>query len=204
MIASFHSFTHLKGKSVRCLGIGVLAIAIGMIFFAPANRLIEDQKELKQELSSNLEKIKNQPTQQGNILFLGDSVMLGAYQELEDTFKDQATIDAKESRQISSLAEILQEYSNLAEYSIMVIGLGTNGTISDMSIDEIMNLLKDKKIYWINIKCPEEWQESVKQKLAELPSHYKNVSIIDWFVHSKDHPEYFYDDDTHVNYSPLS
>ena len=27
----------------------------------------------------------------------------------------------------------------------------------------------------------------------------KNVNIIDWFSHSKDHPEYFYDDETHLN-----
>ena len=38
-----------------------------------------------------------------------------------------------------------------------------------------------------------------ESKLAELPSRYKNVNIIDWFSHSKDHPEYFYDDETHLN-----
>ena len=68
--------------------------------------------------------------------------MLGAYQELEDTFSGQATVDAKESRQISSLATILQGYPNLADYSTVVIGLGTNGIISDESIDEILTQLK--------------------------------------------------------------
>lgn len=199
MIAGFHSFMHLKRKAGRYLGAGLVAVAIGMIIFAPTNRLTADQNELKQELSSNLKKIENQPNQKGNILFLGDSVMLGAYQELEDTFSGQATVDAKESRQISSLATILQGYPNLADYSTVVIGLGTNGIISDESIDEILTQLKDKQIYWITIKCPEGWQESVNQKLAELPSRYKNVNIIDWFGHSKDHPEYFYDDETHLN-----
>ena len=199
MIAGFHSFMHLKRKAGRYLGAGLVAVAIGMIIFAPTNRLTADQNELKQELSSNLKKIENQPNQKGNILFLGDSVMLGAYQELEDTFSGQATVDAKESRQISSLATILQGYPNLADYSTVVIGLGTNGIISDESIDEILTQLKDKQIYWITIKCPEGCQESVNQKLAELPSRYKNVNIIDWFSHSKDHPEYFYDDETHLN-----
>jgi len=199
MIAGFHSFTHLKRKAARYLGAGLVTVAIGMIIFAPTNRLTADQNELKQELSSNLKKIENQPNQKGNILFLGDSVMLGAYQELEDTFSGQATVDAKESRQISNLATILKGYPNLADYSKVVIGLGTNGIISDKSIDETFTQLKDKQIYWITIKCPEGWQEAVNQKLAELPSRYNNVNIIDWFGHSKDHPEYFYDDETHLN-----
>lgn len=199
MIVSFQIFTQSKGVAGRWLRTGLIAIAIGIIIFAPDNRLTVDQTELKQELSSNLKKIEEQPAQNGSILFIGDSVMLGAYQEIDNTFKGQAIVDAKESRQASSLATIIQGYPNLADYSTVVIGLGTNGIISDESIDETFSLLKDKKIYWINVKCPEGWQESVNQKLSELPNRYKNVNIIDWFDHSKDHPEYFYDDEIHLN-----
>ena len=85
-----------------------------MIIFAPTNRLTADQNELKQELSSNLKKIENQPNQKGNILFLGDSVMLGAYQNWKIRLVGKQPLMRKESRQISSLATILQRVSQFS------------------------------------------------------------------------------------------
>lgn len=190
---------HIKKRSVRLVLATAGVLSIGMILLAPADRLTKDQQELQSSFSTNAKKIENQDKEQGEILFLGDSVMLGAYQELKTTFHGYATIDAKESRQITSIVDILQNYPNLQDYSSIVIGLGTNGVISDDSIKETMTRLSGKLVFWINIKCPNEWQDHINQTLAELPSIYTNVTIIDWFEESDDHPEYFYDDHTHLN-----
>ncbi|PEH48746.1 acyltransferase family protein [Enterococcus faecium] len=184
--------------ALMIIGVSVLVLR------APANRLTADQNQLQSLLKENSSKAsagENQLSQDKKILFIGDSVMLGAYQELKETFKKEALVDAKESRQITALPEILKEHKDLVSYQQIVIGLGTNGVITDDAIEKTMSLLKDKKVYWVNIKAPTGWQETINATLAKLPNQYSNITMIDWYSESKNHPEFFYDDETHLNES---
>ncbi|HGF7952031.1 TPA: acyltransferase family protein [Enterococcus faecium] len=175
-----------------------------LVLRAPENRLTADQNQLQSLLKENSSKAnagENLLSQEKKILFIGDSVMLGAYQELKETFKKEALVDAKESRQITALPEILKEHKDLVSYQQIVIGLGTNGVITDEAIEQTMSLLKDKKVYWVNIKAPTGWQDTINATLATLPNQYSNITMIDWYSESKNHPEFFYDDETHLNES---
>ncbi|KAA0689724.1 acyltransferase family protein [Enterococcus faecium] len=184
--------------ALMIIGVSVLVLR------APANRLTADQNQLQSLLKENSSKAnagENLLSQEKKILFIGDSVMLGAYQELKETFPKEALVDAKESRQITALPEILKEHKDLVSYQQIVIGLGTNGVITDEAIEQTMSLLKDKKVYWVNIKAPTGWQETINATLAKLPNQYSNITMIDWYSESKNHPEFFYDDETHLNES---
>lgn len=184
--------------ALMIIGVSVLVLR------APANRLTADQNQLQSLLKENSSKAnagENLLSQEKKILFIGDSVMLGAYQELKETFKKEALVDAKESRQITALPEILKEHKDLVSYQQIVIGLGTNGVITDEAIGQTMSLLKDKKVYWVNIKAPTGWQDTINATLATLPNQYSNITMIDWYSESKNHPEFFYDDETHLNES---
>ncbi|EGP5747119.1 acyltransferase [Enterococcus faecium] len=184
--------------ALMIIGVSVLVLR------APANRLTADQNQLQSLLKENSSKAnagENLLSQEKKILYIGDSVMLGAYQELKETFKKEALVDAKESRQITALPEILKEHKDLVSYQQIVIGLGTNGVITDEAIEQTMSLLKDKKVYWVNIKAPTGWQDTINATLATLPNQYSNITMIDWYSESKNHPEFFYDDETHLNES---
>ncbi|HAQ3657375.1 TPA: acetyltransferase [Enterococcus faecium] len=184
--------------ALMIIGVSVLVLR------APASRLTADQNQLQSLLKENSSKAnagENLLSQEKKILFIGDSVMLGAYQELKETFKKEALVDAKESRQITALPEILKEHKDLVSYQQIVIGLGTNGVITDEAIEQTMSLLKDKKVYWVNIKAPTGWQDTINATLATLPNQYYNITMIDWYSESKNHPEFFYDDETHLNES---
>ncbi|HFC9333692.1 TPA: acyltransferase family protein [Enterococcus faecium] len=184
--------------ALMIIGISVLVLR------APANRLTADQNQLQSLLKENSSKAsagENQLSQEKKILFIGDSVMLGAYQELKETFPKEALVDAKESRQITVLPEILKKHKDLVSYQQIVIGLGTNGVLTDDAIEQTMSLLKDKKVYWVNIKAPTGWQETINATLAKLPNQYSNITMIDWYSESQNHPEFFYDDETHLNES---
>lgn len=184
--------------ALMIIGVSVLVLR------APASRLTADQNQLQSLLKENSSKAnagENLLSQEKKILFIGDSVMLGAYQELKETFKKEALVDAKESRQITALPEILKEHKDLVSYQQIVIGLGTNGVITDEAIEQTMSLLKDKKVYWVNIKAPTGWQDTINATLATLPNQYSNITMIDWYSESKNHPEFFYDDETHLNES---
>ncbi|EOB2808020.1 acyltransferase family protein [Enterococcus faecium] len=184
--------------ALMIIGVSVLVLR------APANRLTAEQNQLQSLLKENSSKAnagENLLSQEKKILFIGDSVMLGAYQELKETFKKEALVDAKESRQITALPEILKEHKDLVSYQQIVIGLGTNGVITDEAIEQTMSLLKDKKVYWVNIKAPTGWQDTINATLATLSNQYSNITMIDWYSESKNHPEFFYDDETHLNES---
>ncbi|MDB7359555.1 acyltransferase family protein [Enterococcus faecium] len=184
--------------ALMIIGISVLVLR------APANRLTADQNQLQSLLKENSSKAsagENQLSQEKKILFIGDSVMLGAYQELKETFPKEALVDAKESRQITALPEILKKHKDLVSYQQIVIRLGTNGVLTDDAIEQTMSLLKDKKVYWVNIKAPTGWQETINATLAKLPNQYSNITMIDWYSESQNHPEFFYDDETHLNES---
>lgn len=184
--------------ALMIIGVSVLVLR------APANRLTAEQNQLQSLLKENSSKAnagENLLSQEKKILFISDSVMLGAYQELKETFKKEALVDAKESRQITALPEILKEHKDLVSYQQIVIGLGTNGVITDEAIEQTMSLLKDKKVYWVNIKAPTGWQDTINATLATLPNQYSNITMIDWYSESKNHPEFFYDDETHLNES---
>ncbi|EFF37081.1 TPA: acyltransferase family protein [Enterococcus faecium] len=184
--------------ALMIIGISVLVLR------APANRLTADQNQLQSLLKDNSSKAsagENQLSQEKKILFIGDSVMLGAYQELKETFPKEALVDAKESRQITALPEILKKHKDLVSYQQIVIRLGTNGVLTDDAIEQTMSLLKDKKVYWVNIKAPTGWQETINATLAKLPNQYSNITMIDWYSESQNHPEFFYDDETHLNES---
>ncbi|MHB9720046.1 MULTISPECIES: acyltransferase family protein [Enterococcus] len=184
--------------ALMIIGVSVLVLR------APANRLTADQNQLQSLLKENSSKAsagENQLSQEKKILFIGDSVMLGAYQELKETFPKEALVDAKESRQITAIPEILKEHKDLVSYQQIVIGLGTNGVLTDDAIEQTMSLLKDKKVYWVNIKAPTGWQDTINATLAKLPNQYSNITMIDWYSESKNHPEFFYDDETHLNES---
>ena len=184
--------------ALMMIGVSVLVLR------APANRLTADQNQLQSLLKDNSSKAsagENQLSQEKKILFIGDSVMLGAYQELKETFPKEALVDAKESRQITALPEILKKHKDLVSYQQIVIRLGTNGVLTDDAIEQTMSLLKDKKVYWVNIKAPTGWQETINATLAKLPNQYSNITMIDWYSESQNHPEFFYDDETHLNES---
>ncbi|MCC4121469.1 acyltransferase family protein [Lactococcus lactis] len=184
----------------------VIAACCVLVLHAPDNRLTHDQKNLKKLLAKNetaaQERSKSKNTEQSQTsetLFIGDSVMLGGYQEIENVFKGSATVDAKESRQVTALPDILSSCKGLDKYNKVVIGLGTNGVITEAAIDAAMKLLKDKQVYWINIKVPRDWESTVNGTLQRLVGKYPNLKIIDWHSKSQNHPEYFYDDEIHLN-----
>lgn len=159
--------------------------------------LIKEQEKLEQSLKSYditeeelKEKIKSMP-----LVGIGDSVMLGAAWNIKNMFPN-SYIDAKVSRSIWKAEEVLQ---NLKSQNLLgnpiVIHLGTNGDCSKAFKNQIMDDLKNKKVFWINTNN----LLYVNNELKELEQEYDNLEIIDWYNYSLNHNEYFYIDGIHLN-----
>lgn len=130
----------------------------------------------------------------------GDSVMLGAAEGLKEVFTS-AVVDADISRQVYTSADLLKKLKDeKLLYDTVVIGLGTNGMFNTSQFDDIMKIMGDRQVYWVNVLAPNErYQGDVNQMLANMAKKYKNLQIIDWYDYGRNHPEWFYEDSIHVN-----
>lgn len=159
-------------------------------------KLKEEDDNWKKELQdlekneSNLdEAVTNLP-----VVGIGDSVLLGAVNNLYDKFPN-GYFDGKVSRTAWSVNDILLELknNNLLGNPI-VLNLGTNGDCSLSCKEEIINTCADRDIFWINTVNLTD----VNDRLNNLAIKYSNLHIIDWYSISKDHDEYFAYDGIHL------
>ncbi|ACD66863.1 MAG TPA: acetyltransferase [Sulfurihydrogenibium sp.] len=160
----------------------------------------KSQKDNTKENEENpLEEIKNIEVGNlnGEVILIGDSVLLGASKYVQDFLKN-AYIDAKVGRQFKEIYSLL-ESGKLDKYNKIVIALGNNGYVSKKDLENVIERLKDKEIYLITLKVPRPWQNQVNNTFKEIASEYKNVKIIDWYSYSREKEELFTTDKVHLN-----
>lgn len=142
-----------------------------------------------------------QAAQSLSITSVGDSVMLGGR---DDTLKifQKMYMDAAVSRQAANVVPLLKQLDSQGILAPNVlIGLGTNGPFDSATMAQIMSVLgSSRHVFWINIHVPTRpWQDQVNQFLKQQEQHYHNLKVIDWYDYSKNHPSWFYSDQTHPN-----
>jgi len=160
----------------------------------------KSQKDNTKENEKNpLKEIKNIKVgnSNGEVILIGDSVLLGASKYVQDFLKN-AYIDAKVGRQFKEIYSLL-ESGKLDKYNKIVIALGNNGYVSKKDLENVIEKLKDKEIYLITVKVPRPWQNQVNNTFKKIASEYKNVKIIDWYSYSKEKEELFVTDKVHLN-----
>lgn len=171
-------------------------------------KLIEQNKEkyasqLQKENDEWIKTLESLDNNQNNlkeivsnlpITGIGDSVMLGAIQNLNTQFPN-GYIDAKVSRTAWKAGTILNE---LKEKNMLgnpiIINLGANGDCSTACKQEIMKNCGNRKVYWLNTTN----NQDTNIRLKNFASSYANLHIIDWYTISLGHSEYFYADGIHL------
>lgn len=135
------------------------------------------------------------------ITAVGDSVLADASTTLQEIFPNMY-IDAKVGRQVREVIPVLQSLAQSGKLAdTVLLSEGTNGPYSEQELEQIMMIIgKKRKLYWINVHVPtRRWQDQVNNDLKTATKKYPNLKVIDWYTYSKDHPEWFYDDNVHPN-----
>ena len=133
-----------------------------------------------------------------DVLAIGDSVMLGAANVLT---RRGVTVDALKSRpyrQALEIANFMKSVNRLG--SVVIIHLGTNNTVDEKTLDEIMVPLRDVPVVlFVTVHVPSEVRQNTNnRRINELPLRYENVKILDWYSIALAHPEYLYSDKIHI------
>jgi peptidoglycan/LPS O-acetylase OafA/YrhL len=137
----------------------------------------------------------------GRITAVGDSVMLGAAPAMQAVLGPNLYLDAKESRQFSAGLDLVRDLRMSGQLGDeIVVQLGTNGTIDPSDFDAMMQLFAGaKRVVILNAKVPRPWEQEVNDTLSAGIKNYKNAVLLDWHDIGTAHPEYFYNDQIHLN-----
>lgn len=160
--------------------------------------LKEKQKEYE-DMMKNLDKGEEELKEmiyKLPVVGIGDSVMLGASDELYKTFPN-GYFDAAVSRTDWMANDILKDLVNKNMLGdIIIFNFGTNGDCKDACKQDILNTIGDRQLYWITVTNDKD--VNVNTRYRKLAETHENVHVIEWEKAAKGHPEYFVADGIHL------
>lgn len=114
-----------------------------------------------------------------DVFALGDSVMKGAAVQLAEL---GVVVDAEQDRQGKMGADILLQLRELGvTMDNVVIHLGTNGSMSQETLDRMMGALSEvRTVVILTGKARRDWTAPNNDKIRALPQRYANVIVLDW------------------------
>jgi peptidoglycan/LPS O-acetylase OafA/YrhL len=135
------------------------------------------------------------------LVALGDSVMLGAAEELQAR---GFQVDALQSRQMKAFVPTMQTLKDNGTFgSVVVVHLGTNGGFSQETLDSMLATLADVPVVLLLTgKADRGWIADNNARLRAAPATHPNVTVVDWEVLSAScEGRCFYDDGIHLTQS---
>ena len=113
------------------------------------------------------------------VFALGDSVMKGAAPTLAEL---GIVVDAVQDRQGKMGADIFIQLQDLGvTMDAVVIHLGTNGPMSQKTLDSMMEAVAGvPRVVILTGKANRDWTDKNNKKIRALPTAYPNVVVLDW------------------------
>ena len=135
----------------------------------------------------------------GQVTAVGDSVMLD-YQDPLKAAVPGINVDAAVSRQWSDGELVLQAMKGSGQLGAeVIVGLGTNGPITDADFDSMMSILGGaSRVVFVNVHVDRPWQDPNNAVLTSGAARYHNVVIADWATLASQNPQWFGADGTHL------
>ena len=129
---------------------------------------------------------------------IGDSVMLGAKDELSGRGIKVNAVVSRQFRDAVPLVEQLKAAGRLRKK--VVIHLGNNGILIDAAdcnrISEVAG--PNRTVYLVNLKIPRSYRRTQNERLAACAQRRANTLLIDWFHYSRSHSSWFAADGYHL------
>jgi hypothetical protein len=136
-------------------------------------------------------------TPTGTVTAVGDSVMLGAVETLQQEIPNLAVIDARGSRQAAEAIAVLRQLRATGKLgNVVVVHVGNNGPLTAEQFDEMMGVLSGtREVLMVNTTVPDGYSRAPNNEvLADGARRYPNRAVlVDWHAASAGHPGYFWD-----------
>ena len=141
------------------------------------------------------------PIPNARVTAIGDSVMLGAQTSLRRFLGDRLQMDANVSRHFTEGLDVVRRLHDAGQLGdVVVIHLGTNGSIPEDQLDEIMRLLSGvQRVVLVNTRVDRPWEQPDNDAIAAAVPRYPNAVLLDWYSAASQHPEYLVQDGVHLS-----
>lgn len=142
-------------------------------------------------------------TSDARVLILGDSVVLGAEADIKEVFP-HAVEDAQVGRQLGTAVDLFRQHAAKGEKGdVLIVALGANGPITDASqIQKVIDAAGGMPVFFVTVRGPMTWTDANNALIRQVVAKNRDVGLLDWNAVSAGHPEYFYDDGTHLTPGP--
>jgi hypothetical protein len=140
------------------------------------------------------------PPVSGQVTAVGDSVMIDMQPNLQSDIPG-INVDGLVSRQFETGIGVVQADRAAGTLgSVLVVELGTNGTVTSGDVDAMMQAAAGvKRVVFVNVDVPRSWEASDNATLASGVARYPGVAVLaDWYSMSSSHPEWFNADQVHL------
>ncbi|MHA3684300.1 acyltransferase family protein [Leucobacter sp. HY1908] len=116
----------------------------------------------------------------GDITAVGDSVMLASAPELDAVFPG-VSIDAAVSRGMAAGVGIIADSAAQgALRHVLVVGLGTNGTVTTDELEAIRQTAAGRQLVLVNAYGDRDWIPGVNDTITAFANSYRGVVVADW------------------------
>lgn len=139
------------------------------------------------------------PVYGGRAIAIGDSVMLGAVNELTAAI-EEISVDAAVSRQVYAGTQMLRGWRDAGVLGeVVIVHLGNNGDFKSSQFDEMMEALAGVRlVVFVNLRVPQEWEGKNNTVIASGVTRYANTALVDWYSATVNRFDLFYSDGMHV------
>jgi len=134
----------------------------------------------------------------GVLTAIGDSVMLGVAEHLQDKVK-KTSVDAEVSRQASGVLERVEALAAADRLApTVVLHTGTNGIVTEDQLRRMLELLADRdRVVVVNVNVPRRWTDPNNEVIATVVPDYANAVVADWAAVSDGRADFFVSDGVH-------
>ncbi len=141
------------------------------------------------------------PIPDAQVTAIGDSVMLGAQSSLHRFLGDRLQMDANVSRHFGEGLDVVRRLHDAGQLGDeVVVHLGTNGSIPEDQLDEMMRLLSGvKRVVLVNTRVDRPWEQPDNDAIAAAVPRYPNAVLLDWYTAASQHPEFLVEDGVHLS-----
>ncbi|SDI66058.1 acyltransferase family protein [Dolosicoccus paucivorans] len=160
---------------------------------------IEELKELDPELFDMLTLPEILYASSVPVTYFGDSLAQGNAYTFRLLFAEGNAYGHK-SLQIWYSYPYFQELMDDGElHENVVINLGTNAGLDEEGVTELVDMLGDRTIYFVNTTSAVDHLQQVNDTIKWAEKEFPNVHEIDWYTESLGHADYYIEDDIHLN-----
>jgi peptidoglycan/LPS O-acetylase OafA/YrhL len=116
------------------------------------------------------------------IVALGDSVMVGARDQLAERLGPRFSMDAAVGRQADDFVYLVQQLDADGKVpDVLILQMGNNGPLLDDEMDALRAATAPiDQVFLVNDHAPVSWVEESNQRLSEAAAAWPHTTLIDW------------------------